>query len=334
MGAEETKTDIAAELWRETAVTVAKQGLNAARALLRQHAIEPYQGWTEAPRKDRGDQTHWIDAEMRDVMSRLVAEASGGGAIHVGEEEQIPMNMVGGEVLARTDELDGTTNALTLFSSFAIVVFIERVRSNRESVTHVAGAIAAATGEVTSWSREQGGKNKVLIEWPAPFSWEDEGGGESDATGVVVPKQLLLESDHETEVAAALRPGTLGRLASNASRHDRRLLIGEAMGRALRQEDDLWLSNAGGNPVIAPLLAGELSAVYEPKSLELHDAAYIVPLYLAGGEIWSPHGNRIDVLRQFQKLGSRREIGPFVAGTSTEAVDRILEALQRENATP
>jgi hypothetical protein len=328
----ETATDIRAEVWREIAVTISKRGVNAAHALLRQHAIAPYRGRTEAPKKNRGDATHWIDAEMRSRMSEIVRDATKDGAVYVGEEENIPLNLSHGDFLARTDELDGTTNALTLFSAFAIVVFIERVRRNEESVSHVAGAIAAATGEVTSWSREQSGRDNVVIEWPAPFSWgEQTQGGDSDEPVAATPYRLELDCDKDSQAAPEMKPGKPGRIGVNANRHDRRTLLGKAMGKALEDDGDLWVSNCAGNPLIAPLLAGELSAIYEPKALQLHDAAFLVPLYLAGGEIWSPHGSQVDVLRHFERLDSRREIGPFVAGTTKRAVDRVLDALKRQS---
>lgn len=321
----ETATELAAELWRETAVNISKRGVNTAHALLRQQAITPYKGRTEAPPKVRGDATHWIDAEMRKAMNTFVDEATNGTAIYVGEEENVPHNLKHGDYLARTDELDGTTNSLTLFSAFAIVVFIERVRRNEESVTHVAGAIAAATGEITSWSRDQDGKSNVLIEWPVPFSWEQPNGG--DPAAVPAPFRLQLDKDQEAQRSPALREGLVNRIAVNAAHPARRALLERTMGKALAEDPNLWVSNSAGNPLAAPLLAGELSAIYEPKSLQLHDAAFLVPLYLAGGKIRSPRGDHVDVIGHFEELGSSRTIGPFVAGASAEAVNRVISAL-------
>jgi hypothetical protein len=326
MNTAETETELGAEIWRETAVRISKRGINRAHALLRQQAIAPFKGRTEAPVKARGDATHWIDAEMRKSMRVFVEEVTGGKAIYVGEEENVPHNLTHRDILARTDELDGTTNCLTLFSAFAIVVFIERVRRQEESVSHVAGAIAAATGEVTSWSRDQHGEGKVMIEWPTSFSWGGEDGGQADVVPAV-PFQLELNKDPDAEPSPALRPGLPNRIAVNAAHASRRTLLNGAMGKALAEDAELWVANHAGNPLVAPLLGGELSAIYEPKALQLHDAAYLIPLYLAGGKIRSPEGAYVDVLGHFEELGSSRTIGPFIAGTSKAAVDRVISAL-------
>lgn len=323
----ETATKIAAEVWREIAVKISKRGVNQAHALLRQHAITPYQGRTEAPRKLRGDQTHWIDAEMRRAMEAFVREETNDTARYVGEEQTVPQNLRHGDFLARTDELDGTTNSLTLFSAFAIVVFIERVRRNEEGVTHVAGAIAAATGEITSWFRDQGGKNSVVIEWPIPFSWGGAPNGEDPVPESSVPFRLELNRDEDEERTSALRPGLANRLAVNSAHPARRAILEATMGETLAEDPGLWVSNCAGNPLVAPLLAGDLSVIYEPKALQLHDAAFLVPLYLAGGKIRSPHGDLVDVIAHFEEFGSSRTIGPFVAGSNADAVDRVISAI-------
>ncbi len=326
----ETEAFLAADLWRRVSSDIAKRGLNHAHALLRQNAISPFRGHTEAPQKARGDATHWIDAEMRRAMALFVSEATNGEALYVGEEEKVPVNLKRGDLLARTDELDGTTNSLTLFGGYAIVVFIERVRKDEESVVHVAGAIAAATGEVTSWSRDAG-DSVVEIEWPKPLSWGESGDStrfdEPNGTEGENTFTLTLRRDRDDQRAQGLRPGSQNRIAANAAHRDRRALVTSALGNLLDGDENYWMSNGAGNPLVAPLLAGELAAIYEPKSLELHDAAFLVPLYLAGGNIRYLEGGNLDVVAHFEELGSQRTIGPFVAGASGTAVERLIRAI-------
>jgi hypothetical protein len=90
---------------------------------------------------------------------------------------------------------------------------------------------------------------------------------------------------------------------------------------------DFWLVNTAGNPIVAPLLCGELGAVYEPKALQLHDAAYLVPLAMAGGRVTTPTGAALDVFGHFSELGSERTIGPFIAAPGRAGIEYVLHAL-------
>jgi fructose-1,6-bisphosphatase/inositol monophosphatase family enzyme len=207
--------------------------------------------------------------------------------------------------IARADPVDGTTNAVTTFSGFAVVLFFEIIGRTGQHVVHLAGAIGSASGMVVSWDARD---ELVSVTW-------DE-------------RELLLKRDVDDLRAAAVKQGDEMSIASNAAKPARRRLLNKYFDFT---DEETWLVTQAGNPIIGPLLLGQLGAVIEPRPVKLHDAAYLVPLHLAGGVVRSLDNQPLGLDEYFSRLASReREVPPFVAAADAAAADRIF--LRRRGA--
>lgn len=121
------------------------------------------------------------------------------------------------------------------------------------------------------------------------------------------------------------------RLAAVATSPNRRKALDDHFDFAVEtaeSEDDsgVYISSLGGNPLLLPLLLGDLGAVLEIKGQKLHDAVFLLPLVLAGGfVVYWKSGEPVDVWSVFSESAvDRRRIGPYVAAVSTDAIEVVM----------
>jgi hypothetical protein len=153
-----------------------------------------------------------------------------------------------------------------------------------------------------------GGAVRVLR--PGPFTWPAMNGLEATPLTEREEYEIHLDADDRP-----LAPGDPKRVAVVAATAERRRALNASW--HLR---DLWVSTLAGNPLVAPLLLGELGAIIEVRPVKLYDALYLIPLMLAGGAVVNDSLEVIDVRRAFSEVNSvRRSIGPFVAASTVRS---------------
>jgi hypothetical protein len=306
------------ELYQSIARRVAKRGINRARDLLREEIISGDVGGTVSHPGHRGSPADKIDADMDETLEQLIRSNSP-DAIFFSEERQRTYHPKARQIVARADPVDGTKNALRLFGSYAVAVYYERVGRNADHLTHLAGAIASSHGEVVSWCKHRHG-GEVWVEWPTSLPWDESNPSDMDELNAGNFAVQLVREEEQLR-AAGLRAGDKRSGGAGGGAGGRR---GEPIFNRLGLGDaasDSWVSTCGGNPMIAPLLLGDLGAIVEPKAdVSVDDALYLIPLVLAGGEAIGPSGESIEVFEPFRALNEEeRRIGPFVATVGQES---------------
>jgi hypothetical protein len=325
-----------AAVYRMIALEIVAEALNVAlrelRAQVAEGRVNP-PAISSAPGQPGFEPTK-IDTVMdRLIESRITALAP--GAIYCSEELRRSTFLEERQVIAWSDPLDGTTNCFTFFTGFAVVVYFDRYVNGR--LDHLAGAIASADGSVVSWQHFRG-MGEVWVDFPEELSWPSrgipsvpvQGQVSTSATSIeLVPASLA----GSTRFAGTTVPhnGVASRLASVSSTEGRFRDVGKLFDiwheDATGTNDRTMLSTLAGNPLVCPLLLGQLGSVVEVRAVQLHDAAYLLPLTLLGGHVVDPvDGRQVDVLRAFSEVApDRRRIGPFVAATSMESIAWLLK---------
>jgi hypothetical protein len=309
---DETGSVSLGEVYQTLSRRIVKRAINRARDLLREEVRSASVGSTISHPGHRGSAADKIDADMDEVLEGLVKTYSP-NALFLSEERHRTFHPRARQIVARADPVDGTKNALRLFSAYAVAVYFERVSRDADHLTHLAGAIATAHGEVVSWCKHRHG-GEVLIEWPKTLPWDES---ESDQDDGVVEGDFAVHLVRENEQlhAPGLRPGVAQAVAAVATTEERRNLpLFKKLGLE-QAANELWVSTCGGNPMIAPLLLGDLGAIIEPKEdVSVDDALYLIPLALAGGEVMGASGESMEVFEPFRAFNEEeRRIGPFVA---------------------
>jgi hypothetical protein len=263
-----------------------------------------------------------LDIEMDRAM-RAYAQALLPGSVYKSEESDSGINLVAQTDIVRVDPIDGTTNLVTLHMSYAVVILIERVRSDG-SIAHVAGAIYSSTGEVVSWGAVKP-HGVVRIDFPSFPSYADDTElmlPEADKllAASKTPRSIILKRQGDGSPSRMLRPGIPTRVAAVAASPKRRAELEKMYDLGA---GDLWLSTIGGNPLAAALLVGDLGAIIETERILLHDCAYLVPLRLLGGKVTSHDGFPIDVFEAFESSREPRMMEPFVAAVNSEVAESV-----------
>jgi hypothetical protein len=275
-----------------------------------------------------------IDALMDRFISSEVAKRVP-GATYLSEEGAVNIAPEPGEIIAWCDPLDGTTNALTVFSDFAVVLFFEQYDGVR--FEHLGGAIASSDGTVVSWQQYQG-QGEVWVDWAGDLHWPAEDGNQSGEANLESPSAsapFIVQVGLDTQTKP--RAGVSSRVAAVAatSRHRNDLsrfydltLVDDGVGNDdAGSMGNRWLSTLGGNPCIAPLLLGELGAIIEPNYVDKHDAIYLVPLTLAGGQVIGlEKKDDIKPLSFFSENDPGHLMKPFIAFVRDEALDQLRSA--------
>jgi hypothetical protein len=329
-----------ASKYRLIALDITKRGLNLARRELRDQITSGRVNPTamQTSNEQAGFKPTKIDTVMDTFMSREVNSADG-KVTHYSEENMKNVYPSRGDIYAWCDPLDGTTNAFTLFGAYAIVLFFDRY--NGASFDHLGGAIASFDGTVVSWEHWRNGNGEVWIDWPIDFFWP--GSQDDFPSQHVIQNQdrrdteppfgvRIASTDADKNVdSVAVYPGIAQRIGSVASTTNRRAELFHlfdlgAEEPGLPKEHRLYLSTVAGNPFIAPLLLGQLGAMVETQSPKLHDAAYLIPLLLAGGVVVDlDDSNEIQVFRKFsQPNPAERKIGPFIASADEVGIRELI----------
>jgi hypothetical protein len=330
--------------YRIAALTIVKDALNYARREIQRQLIkgagDPVAFAAKGP--PEGYPATRLDSQMNRRIQQHVGRRTP-RATYWSEENRSNVFPEDGDVFAWCDPLDGTTNAFTVFGGYAVVLFYEVYRD--QGFEHLAGAIASSSGEIVSWQKF-GGSGEVWIDWPSDFVWPSLEGGpahESQSESVIwarevdvtdpVPKGVeigqLRSGAGDIGAEVPIQAGYKRRFASVATTVARRERLFKDFdlhsADSSSRKDRLWLSTCAGNPLIAPLLLGDLGAIIEVESVRLHDAAYLIPLLLAGGKVVNPDESELPVYRAFfEPNPEARTIGPFVAAASGEAIRELM----------
>lgn len=321
--------------YRIFALRIVQDALNFARSEIRRQAttgleapvaIQTHEQGGFAPLKIDAQ----LDRRIRHNVERLTPEVS-----YWSEESQPNLVQEENEVYAWCDPLDGTVNSFTLFGLSAVVLFYDWFY--RGKVRHLAGAIAASTGEIVSWQHIDRGVGEVWVDWPSEYVWPGES-PEMDQ------RAFDIRTDERPTAAYGVQVGETGDINIYPGKRQRIAAVATTRERAARLAADFdlasptdtpsgdrpWLSNLGGNPVVAPLLLGELGGVIEVKNIALHDAAYLFPLTIARGVVADLSGEAIDVFDRFHSVHpEHRRIGPFVAAASKDTLLSLLETYRQ-----
>jgi fructose-1,6-bisphosphatase/inositol monophosphatase family enzyme len=273
-----------------------------------------------------GTAAHPYDVEMDEALRSLVY-AQDPTAVFTGEESDAGANLRARKIFVRCDAIDGTTNMLAIDTGYAIVVFYERVRSDGRGISHLAGAIYQGNGVIVAWCRH-GATGTVHVLYPAAPTYDFEPqttvipGRKATTEAGLKPRRVTLRRGRDGAPSRRLRAGDSKKIAAVAASEERSGLV-----RLLYDfsDPDVTFYNFAGNPLAEPLLLGDLGAIIEVKSPQLHDCAYLMPLRIAGGQVLDHDGRPIDVFETFERIGTDRRMEPFVATASLEVAADILE---------
>jgi hypothetical protein len=307
----------------ELYMRVATEAVIAAAYHLRGLRFEPPRtGKTIGRAGHGGAPAHSVDVDMDEALRGVIYEFNK-EIVFMGEESAAGANLRPQRIFAYCDPVDGTTNLRALDLGWAIVVFFERVRSDGERFAHLGGAIYTSSGTIVSWAR--GGVAGVTrIHHPAAPVYDFSVGiavpnAEDVGTRAAGPRTLILKRGADDAPSKLLRGGSSKLIAAVAASGERRRLLDELYdftGTGF----NVW--TIGGNPMIAPLLVGDLGAVIEVERVDLHDAVYLMPLVIAGGHVFDHDGREINVFSAFENA-PRTTVEPFVAVVSPAVADDI-----------
>jgi hypothetical protein len=328
------RTQRAAHL-REVSRTITQRAVNMARReIWRQVSsgklVNPDAHTTI--RNVTGFQPTKIDSDMDQAILRMVL-AEEPDARYLSEENESTVYLDEGTLLAWCDPLDGTTNAFTAFSGFAVVLFFEEYAKPR--FDHLAGSIASADGTVVSWQSYRSGAGEVWVDWAGDFDWPALTSEEKERVRLD-PLSGDKQSSYRVEVGQQAKlhayRGVPARLAAVAATAQRRILLNNSydLFKNTVEEDSRdrrWLSTLGGNPYIAPLLLGELGGIIEPRQVKMHDAVYLIPLVLAGGHVYNLETrHELDPLEFFAAQHTlERSIDSFIAVIDPQVLDQLRD---------
>ncbi len=318
---------------------IVREALNRARREIWRELLSSSDHETKVLRTNvfqRGYPPGKIDAVMdRFIAGRVNAKVP--SATYMSEESTVNLAPEMGDIIAWCDPLDGTTNALTVLSDYAIVLFFEEYRSvgpeHRSGFDHLGGAIASSDGTVVSWQQYQN-SGEVWVDWASDFWPAATDTPAAESLLDIDPKPVPFSVQVGIDVPIRPRQGKSNRIASVAAPathrneldeiYDLTLVESGGNGDTKRTSEDRWLSTLGGNPCIAPLLLGQLGAIIEPTMVDKHDAIYLVPLTLAGGKVidlQSRKGIRpLDVFTMMEPGGT---IEPFIAFINDDVLKQL-----------
>lgn len=319
--------------YRVQALKIVQDALNHARSEIRQQIVTgrvnpvAVQGLGE---EQGGFNPTLIDVEMNNFIARRVA-AINPNVTYWSEEERKNLFPSEGDIFAWCDPLDGTMNSFTYFAGYAIVLFFERYTHGQ--FDHLAGAIASSDGSIVSWHHFAGETGEVFIDWPLDFVWPGSEGSvdlQDRPTERLAYSVQMKTTRYATPGIVPIYTGVDQRFAAVASKGKRRAELDRMFDLTTdspeaAKDNPVVLSTLAGNPLIAPLLVGQLGAIIEPHSPTLHDAAYLIPLILSRGVVVDFDDQQVHVIEKFSEPDpAKRRIGPFIASAGEEAIRELL----------
>ncbi len=323
-----------ATAYRVAALDVVQGGLTYARNEIRRQLttglVNPSAIETQ---REGGYQPTLIDTQMDDWIARRVASLTP-QATYLSEETRRNIFPQQGDVYVWCDPLDGTTNAFTSLSAYAVVLMYDVFREGR--FCNYAGAVACSHGEVVSWQKF-GTSGEVWVDWPGDWTWPTRprvtNGRSRNALRpeAEAPYSIQVGKKGADRVPHAGMPQRIAAVATSSRRRSTLASTFDLETETDNSEsgEKLWLSTLGGNPLAASLLLGELGAVIEPSRVKLHDAAYLLPLTLAGGVVVDYNNVELNLETIFGEVAPQnRYVGPFVAAVDEAAITEVLDRLR------
>jgi hypothetical protein len=244
-----------------------------------------------------------IDAHAESIMAGVLSQHLGRDIVLTSEESRRVYNDEPGQLHARIDPCDGTSNNADHGIAYGSAVQISmRAADGKSSL--LAGAIAANTG-LASWSHIAPDSIELLIESmraPATPDSDDPPPTEAGFARWMTRGQI--------------EPGSPTRVATVATSRRRR-----ARERSLFDFPDVRHA-IGGNPILFALLAMNLGSAVETEVVDLHDAIFLIPFKMCGGIVTDLEGEPLDVLAAFSD--NTATVGPYIAACSDEALQYVL----------
>lgn len=268
-----------AEIYRQAAIEAAEAAVRAviqaqASDIRGDETSESSRGVVVFDDAHSGDVPIQLDAEARQAAWTALQARLGSASralIEAGEEAGVATRVLRpGDLIARLDALDGSTNAGSTMANWSSVALIDEVRSTGgpgARARHHAGCIATASGWSVSWVNEsrfdhdRQRYNKLV------------GRVCMSASVWGVPEIELRDTRWNR------RKRSFAAVASKIPRLDALLDLLNSTG-----PDDL-IYNIGGTPIVTALLVGQLENVIEPEHVTLHDSAHLIPHQLLGGSV-------------------------------------------------
>ncbi|MEI2647430.1 MAG: hypothetical protein V9G15_00005 [Dermatophilaceae bacterium] len=270
-----------------------------------------------------GDPARLIDAAaheaVRDALNvRFSAsEVLGKRVEHfhvIGEEGGIQTQILrAGTLIARTDPLDGTTNAVNTLSGFACVVSIDFLKNSQGPIRHLAGAIMGGDFDL-SWT------NRSPRAASNPMKYQRLEGQvfvRSNRLGMGWQRLNVEEDRRSTSVAS---------VAASL----KRFTAFERVRQQVFSHGGI-VYHLAGNPLWAGLLMGQVGFVVETQKVTLHDSVFLIPHSLLGGIVEREDGSPLHYLEVYEQNASRfdpreKVIPPYVAfcgGVDRNALTRL-----------
>jgi len=201
----------------------------------------------------------------------------------VGEESGTQTQILReGTLLARTDPLDGTTNAVNTLTGFSSVVCIDLVKAAGSPARHLAGAIFGGDFDLC-WT------NYSLRSKTGDPVWARKAGDVYIRSARLGRGWQLLRVEQES------RSDSVAAVAAS----QRRFTAFEAVRERVFRHDGV-VYHLAGNPLWAGLLMGQVGSVVETQSVTLHDSAFLIPHVLLGGNIEDSKGHPLDYLSLYE----------------------------------
>jgi hypothetical protein len=188
-----------------------------------------------------------------------------------------------GTILARTDPLDGTTNAVNTLTGFSVVVCIDLVKRAGQPARHLAGAIFGGDFDLC-W------RNDTIV------SRTETAGYARIAGDVYIRSARLGRGWQLLRVEQELRSDSVASVAAS----QRRFTAFEAVRERVFRHNGV-VYHLAGNPLWAGLLMGQVGSVVETQPVTLHDSAFLIPHVLLGGKVEDAAGQPLDYLALYEQ---------------------------------
>lgn len=295
-----SKVDQPLRLRAETMREIALEVVTEAQRVIRKYLVDTlptHEG--DAPRRPIGAYSSSHTGDEPVELDAIAAQCASDRARKLLHQEGFPVVIDVGEewggtspylekdtIIARHDSLDGTTASRILWDMFASVVTFDQVITDptpsTSGVRHLAGAIGLANQFVVSW---------------AHWSSRNAKGEYRSLNGEVVLHDITSGRQHAlAQLRAARDEYTVAAVAGTAERWS---LFEPVASKVLRSGGKF--SNLGGTPSVLGLILGDLTSLYEPKDVTLHDSVHLIPFQLLGGSLSTADGLLLDYLSLYEK---------------------------------
>lgn len=218
----------------------------------------------------------------------------------IGEESGTPTQILRGTLfVARTDPLDGSTNAENTLTGFCSVVTVDLIRDGH-APRHLAGAVLG--GDFDLCWRNDSTRSRTDSNVYARLE------------GAVFVRSNRLGRDwQQLKVEQEVKTNSVASVAANL----RRFTAFETVRHRIFHKDGIVYHTAG-NPMWAGLLLGQLGCVVETQAVTLHDSVFLIPHMLLGGHVENARGESLDYIKLYEENATSFDpksklVPPYVA---------------------